>query len=497
MRWSAPGIPAKLGSGAAFSLSDVEDSGFQRCPAHVGIRARNGSLDQAPPQKPFESLLTAMIKNLVVAVARGRATDDDGGLARAHATHEGQHPLVRDFLDAAALNYLEFLESREVEVGSLTYVDYFHRRDLVPEVSLKLWAPVYQTEDGAREVHRLRYNRPKTEGGHWDTGAAWVVNAGVRSVTVVEFGLGDGSEALLRDRADPEAVLATMETEVVPELRSLYSANDLLPGSNCVGCKAVALCPALIQMDLFPGVPDDIPWVRSISESDLARYRECPSKALAKSLHLPSESTARAGIERGVRVHRWIADRHTGTTSCADALLIEGTGVAEDEPYLDAHAALCDRTDSATLSLEQTLVGWDAKLVDVIFMKPDEVVLRNGVLVLREIKTSTNQSVLSADLAWERYANVAAWWLTVLDGGLAAHFGAKTAVLELEVLTPAGGAVHHLATDEDGARFRVSGWRLDTPALWLADRDCLPSPGPSCARCEFIRWCKEGKGHVG
>lgn len=493
MTWSPQGIPARLGARAAFSLSDVEESDFPRCPAQVGIKARNGRLDHSPQQEPFENLLTAMIRDVVVAVVQGRGGDEDGGLARAHATHDGRHPLIREFLDAAALNYLDFLESREVEVGKLTYVDYSHRRDLATEVSLKLWAPVFQTEDGTREVHRLRYNAARTEAGHWDAGAAWVVNRGVHTVTVVEFGLGNGSEAVLRDSSGPEAVRASMETTLLPDLRSLYSANDLIPGTNCVGCKAVAHCPALIQMDLFPGVLDATPWVRSLSESDLARYRTCPAKALAKSLHLPSEFTSRDGIERGVRVHRWIADRHARNIACADALLIEGTGAAEDDPYLDAHADLCDRTNSTTLSLEQTLVGWDAKLADVIFMKPDEVVLRDGALVLREIKTSTNGAALDADIAWGQFEEIAAWWLAVLEGGLAAHFGASAAVLELEVLTPGGGAVHRLATDDEEARFRVGGWRLDTPALWLTDRAFLPSPGPHCARCEFLRWCQEGQ----
>ena len=138
-------------------------------------------------------------------------------------------------------------------------------------------------------------------------------------------------------------------------------------------------------------------------------------------------------------------------------------------------------------------MGWDAKLADVIFMKPDEVVLRDGVLVLREIKTLASAAVVEADNAWDQFSDVVAWWLNVLDSGLAAHFGAADALLELEVLTPAGGAVYQLATDQDEARFQVAGWRLDTPALWLIDRSFLPTPGPQCARCEFLRWCREGQ----
>lgn len=495
--WSPQGIQARLGTSAAFSLSDVEESDYPRCPAHIGIKARNGRLDHGPRQEPFENLLTAKIKDVVIAIVRGRGSDSDGGLARARATHEGRHPLIREFLDTAALNYLEFLEAREAEVGNLVYVDYAHRRDIATDVSLKLWAPVYQTEDGTREVHRLRYNEARSGTGHWATGAAWVVNREAHAATVVEFGLASGSEAVVQDRAEPDAVRESMESTLVPDLRNLYSANHLVPGSNCIGCKAAAHCPALIQMDLFAGKVDATPWVRSLTEADLARYRQCPAKALAKSLHLPSETNFGDAKERGVRVHRWIADRHAGTISCADAFLIEGTEAEADGPYLSAHVDLCDRTGSATLSLEQTLVGWDAGLNDVILMKPDEVVLRDGVLVLREIKTSTSEAALDGTVAWEQFADVGAWWLTVLDGGLAERFGATTAVVELEVLTPNGGAVHHLSTDEDEARFRMAGWCLDTPALWLTDRDFLPRPGPNCTRCEFLRWCMEGQAYGG
>ena len=493
MAWSPAGIPAKVRTKASFSLSDIEESDYPRCPANVGIKARGGWLENSPVQEPFDDLLIVRIKEVVLAIVQARGSDADGGLARAHATHEGRHPLVREFLDTAALNYLEFLESREAQVGTLTYVGYSHHRCLTPEVSLKLWAPVYQSPDGTREIHRLRYNEAKSEAGRWSTGAAWVVNRREHAVTVVEFGLGAGSEAVLQNCVEPEMVRTSMDATLVPNLRALYAANHLVPGSHCVGCKAVAHCPKLIQMDMFAGAADETPWVRSLSEADLSRYRTCPATALAKSLHLPSEVASPESMARGMRIHRWIADRHAGTIPCVEALLIEGTGFEEDDPYLAAHAALCDRAGSTTLSLEETLVGWDAKLADVIFMKPDEVVLRDGVLVLREIKTLASAAVVEADNAWDQFSDVVAWWLNVLDSGLAAHFGAADALLELEVLTPAGGAVHQLATDQDEARFQVAGWRLDTPALWLTDRSFLPTPGPQCARCEFLRWCREGQ----
>lgn len=492
MAWHPQGISAELLNDAAFSLSDLEDSDYPPCPARTGIKARKGRISGSPQQEPFDHLLTAMIKDVVVALAQGRTSDPDGGLARAAMTYRTCHPLVREFLDTAALNYLEFLEAREADVGRLTYVDYFHRRDIAASVSIKLWAPVYETERGTREIHRLRHGQARSDAGTWATGAAWIAGRGA-DTTVIEFGLGSGSECVLHDATAPEEIRSTMDFSVVPAIRSLFGATHHVPGSHCVGCDAVSVCPALIPVDLLEGPTDATPWVRSVSESDLARYKTCPVKALAKSLHLPAERGFSDALERGVRVHRWIAERHACGFACADALLIEGTGVEADDPYIAAHAAQCDRSNSRIITLEQTLVGWDARLADVVFMKPDEVLVRGESLVLREIKTATSSAALDPAIAWEQYSDVSNWWLAVLDGGLATHFGVTRAILELEVLTPEGGAVHQLSTDDEEAKFRVAGWRLDTPALWLGDRDFIAMPGPQCSTCEVVRWCREGQ----
>lgn len=494
MTWNPQGISVKLLNNAAFSLSDLEDTDFPPCPARTGIKARKGWVSGSPQQEPFDHLPTAMIKEVVVALAQGRLSDPDGGLVRAAYTYRNRHPLVREFLDVAALNYLEFLESREAEVGRLTYIDYFHRRDFTTSIGIKLWAPVYKTDCGTREIHRLRYGEARSDTGTWATGAAWIAGRGV-STTVVEFGLASGSECVLHAASIPEDVHSSMNSSVLPAVRSLSGETHHVPGSHCVGCDAVGVCPALIPMNVFDGETDATPWVRSVSESDLARYRTCPARALAKSLHLPSERGFTAALERGVRVHRWIAQRHASDLSCADSLLIEGTGVEDDDRYIAAHAALCDRSNSRTVTLEQTLVGWDARLSDVVFMKPDEVLVRGEVFVLREIKTTTNSALLDPAVAWEQYSDVASWWLAVLEGGLATYFGFTRAVLELEVLTPDGGAIHELYTDGKEAQFRVAGWRLDTPALWLGDRDFIATPGPQCSQCEVVRWCKEGQSY--
>lgn len=496
MTWSPEGIPAALDRQAAFSISDLEDSDFPKCPARIGIKARRGRVRDSPEQQPFDGLLTAMIKDVVVALARGRTVDPDGGLGRAAASYRSRHPLIREFLDAATLNYLEFLEAREQEVGPLTYVDYSFRRDIATDVSLKLWAPVYTTAEGVREVHRLRHSEASLTASTWATSAAWIASEGRHASTVIEFGLGGASDAPLLDGVTPKDIRESMRVAVVPSLQTLLAENEPVSGSHCVGCDAVALCPALIPLDMFGGLVDATSWVRSVSESDLTRYRTCPAKARAKSLYLPADRTLSysAAIDRGTRVHRWIAERHAEPMPCLDALLIKGTGVSEDDPYLAAHADQCDRSDSTSIALEQTLVGWDRGISDVVFMKPDELRWRGDTLILREIKTTMSAAALDSSIAWEQHSDVAAWWLSALMGGLDTYFGGKSAELELEILTPEGGAIHRMALDDPEASFRVEGWRLDTPSLWLGDRDYHARPGALCEQCEVVRWCREGQG---
>lgn len=232
---------------------------------------------------------------------------------------------------------------------------------------------------------------------------------------------------------------------------------------------------------------------RSFGDS-LIRYGTCPAKAFIRAQHLPVAGGLSEAAERGVRVHRWIADTHESLLSCPEALLIAGTEVSEDDPYLEAHASVCDRAGLTGLASEQTLVGWDSQIRDVIFMKPDELLMRDdGTLVLREIKTTTNLAALDPDIAWQQFSDAVTWWIVVLRGGLVQHFGVARGQVELEVLTPGGAAVHVLSSDNPSVVFRVSGWSLGVPTMWLADREFQANPGVQCGQCEVIQWCTAGQ----
>ena len=491
MSWSPDGVPISYKPHAVFALSDVEESDYPRCPIRVGMDARKGWAQHQPPRQPFDKTLIAAVRNLVEALARGRQLNDlDGGLGRAAETYQDLHPAIRKFLDVASLNYLEFIDTREQAVGPLKYVTFSSNRKINDEMSLKLWAPVYETRAKTREVHRLRYGTARSVPTTWSRGAAWIVSQGCSQVSVFECGLGDGSDFPLLNFTPTHVIAEIHDRETLPQLRKTCAANKPFPGPDCLRCSAIAVCPVPISMNVLPGMRDETPWVRGLSEATLIRYGVCPAKEFLKAQHLPADRNLTESAERGLRVHKWIAEAHASSSSCADALLIAGTGVPEDAPYLEAHVSVCKRAGLRSLASEQTLVGWDAGIGDVIFMKPDEVLMReDDTLVLREIKTTTKESALDVNIAWQQFSNTVTWWLAVLKGGLLQHFGAARGQVELEVLTPAGGAVHTISTESRDAGLKIAGWALDVPIMWLTDNVFCPNPGPHCSQCDVIRWC--------
>lgn len=494
MTWHPAGLDVFLGSVPRFAASDVEEGQFPQCPDRVGISARFGKSDTAPETEPFGQGMIARLRDIVEALARGRDSDADGGLKRAAETYRDQHAGVRAFLDMAALNYLEFLEAREVEVGRLTYVGHSCWRPVESGVvELKLWAPVYRSASGSREVHRLRYGSAKSEVTNWALVAAWIVSEGRFDVSVVEVGLLDGTESVLLSDASPTEIEEAHQEVTLPRLRRMYGETGRVPSANnCARCLAVTQCGDVIPLDLFAGQKDATPWLRVASQSVLDRHARCPAHGYLRSRYLPREAQWFGAADRGIRIHEWIAQAHDSDESCRERLESQ-VPPGDDLPYLRAHVEQCDRSGRATLAVERAIVGWDAGTGNVIDMRPDEVCrLDDGTLVLRELKTTENAALLDRDAAFDHYASFAQWWLAVLSGGLVGHFGATGGVLELEVLTPDGGAVHRFNLADSTTQFWMEGWAVDTPALWLGDRAFEPLPGPQCEFCDMGRWCPEG-----
>lgn len=493
MSWVPSGLTLNYpGARPYYSASNVETSDWSSCPVKVGIGARRARVDGEAAGAPFDSLLVANIKAAIDGLLAGRTVDAETGLARARATYATRHPGVRAFLDAAMENYLDFLDSREAVTGPLTYCDFSHRRTVTSDFEVKMWAPVFTDPQGNPEVHRLRYGEARRDVTEWAVAVAWIVGK-EKPATVIEVGLTAGSEQVLLDSAEPGEIHKRFEVEVLPRLREAHSATDPVPGSDCSDCKAAPACEALIPVDAFRGLRDSVASVRALSASDLRVYRSCPAAWYLHSIRLPKTPLTGEALERGRRVHEWIAQQHSSGRSCPGVLADASAVEPGDLPLLRAHADFCDRSGWSPVSVEETLVAWDDRAQLVLYLKPDELYLRGDTLVLREIKT-TDKVVLhqSQTAARDEYADVLAWWLAILSGGLAEYFGATRAEVELEVLTPAGGARYTFPTDDTSSDYVVNGWLLDAPDAWMNDTSWLPNPGPRCASCDVARWCEYG-----
>jgi len=475
-----------------YSASKVETSDWPSCPVKVGIDARRARVNGEAPEAPFDSLLVASIKTAIDALITGRRVDADTALARAQATYAARHPGIRAFLDTAMENYLDFIESREAVVGPLTYRDFSHRRIVTSDFDVKMWAPVFTDLNGRAEVHRLRYGKARGDATEWATAVAWIASNGMPA-TVFEVGLTAGLERVLLDSVAPEEVHRRFESEVLPRLREAHAATNPVAGSDCAECKAAPACGALIHVDAFRGLRDSVASVRALSASDLNRYRSCPASWYLRSMRLPSDAATGEALERGARVHEWIAERHVADEACTGALASAEGIEAGDMPMLRAHAEGCDRPEGRSIAVEETLVAWDDGAHLVLYLKPDELFVRGDTLVLREIKTTEKVILLDSETAArDEYSDVLAWWLAVVRGGLAQHFGASRGEVELEVLTPAGGVRYAFAADDPSTDYLVEGWLLDVPDAWMNDNSWLPNPGPRCADCTVARWCEFG-----
>jgi len=159
---------------------------------------------------------------------------------------------------------------------------------------------------------------------------------------------------------------------------------------------------------------------------------------------------------------------------------------------LAGHVSTCS-TDRDVVTIEETLTLWDSSANLVMYMKPDELLRERNSLVVRERKTTAKTHLVhDRAAARDEFHDVIAWSLAALDGGLAGHFGAGRGVVELEVLTAEGSAVHEFEVGTEESDALVAAW-IDGPlAQWLLDTEWPTKASPSCATCEFRRWCPEG-----
>lgn len=424
------------------------------------------------------------------------------------------HPALLRFALNAVENYLNCHDLIESEVGPLRLRTCDPK--VLPDASfpsqqLFVWAPVYDSETGVREVRKLRFGpaRPTpTKANDWAVTAAHVAGLvrpqrGVERIRVVEIGLSDGSMEVLFDDS-PATAQALYEAQTVKVIEKIIFDRSATPGASCGRCKIAGCCNALERLDGFLGQVRRGHATRSVSARDIETYEQCPSQWYLADSNLPGETSSGASSDRGKNVHDWLAKAHMGSGKCdpedldfIDEYFPPSLG---EEEYLEArdyvvqHASSCPLGDGArVIGSEVGIYGYDAKADVVIVSKPDLLYVDpDDVFVIRETKTTTLALPKDEQEAFDRYLAVP-WLLNLFASGYRGPYESERARLELEVLTPEAGRVFRWDLNDSGilgmakaeVRLRAKKWHRDT--TWAS------APSEHCKWCRVRRWCPDAR----
>ncbi|MHB1800056.1 MAG: PD-(D/E)XK nuclease family protein [Actinomycetes bacterium] len=426
----------------------------------------------------------------------------------------GTHRLLRPYVEVAVENVLDAHDVIEAVLGPLRLIV---SNPLVGPANRQLtaWGPLYATEDGTREIRRVRlgsaHEDPSDADMRWAAMAAHVAavfrpNDPPGRVRVVEIGAADGSTKVLFDGTPTDAT-ALFHAQARDKANHLVAQDHVVACSSCGDCKAAGACTALLQVDGMLGQTGPGVASRSIAPTALEKYATCPAQWLLDAdLHLPKEDSGSEALDRGNAVHRWLEAAHGRGVACAPADLPDpaagaGFGLAEDvltreeydlaRPYLTGHVDACPLAaqGAAAVAVEQMIHGWDATANLVAVTRPDLLYRVGDRLIIRETKTMKTAAAGQQE-AYDRHLQVP-FMLVLLASGLAAEHGVSAGSVELEVLGPDGAQVWAWSTDDPvdlavaraDVRRAVESWHLDT--AWST------RTGPHCAWCPVRRWCPD------
>lgn len=424
----------------------------------------------------------------------------------------GVHRLLRPYVEQAVENVLDAHEVIEGELGPLRLL----RRN--PEFgadkwSVNAWAPLYENDEGVREIRRLRLGTAHDsdeDGDLWAGVAAHVACTSVPAaapsrVRVVEIGCVDGNVTVLFD-GPPEEATALYEAEARGRARTLVEEDHVVPCRSCGECKTAGSCGALVPLDGLLGQPKRGHRSRSVSPSALKQYVECPGQWLLDSCsHLPKDRGGSEALDRGRYVHQWLDAAHRRGTGCEpDDLPAPGGGLGLAEgvldaaqyslayPYLVHHVGSCPLADPAVVlvAVEDTVHGYDHEAEVVAVTRPDLLYRRDDGLVVREFKTSAVPYANGRDTAFDRHLQVP-FALRVLQAGLLAQHGATTGTVEVELLTPDGQHVWDWRTDSAATMAVAAGEIERITDEWHDDSTWDTTPGPQCGWCPVRDWCPD------
>ncbi|MFC8492926.1 PD-(D/E)XK nuclease family protein [Streptomyces sp. NPDC057235] len=493
------------------------DSYAARCGVFSAAKARR-RFTAADWERRYsdDPLMLEVVRKVIVALHRDERIATWEGLQEAlreqMAQHSDLHPGVERYVAHAVEQYLDAHDELAAQYEEVRFVAFD------PAVGsqgreVTVWAPLYSSTDGVREVRRLRVNRARSSAeahDHWATVAAFVAaGVGLRvppvKIRIVEAGLYDGSTEVVFE-GTPDEVRARYEAYGRPVIKSLVEVTDYRPGQSCQKCKLAGCCPSLEDLSGCLGQRRPGTHTRSVSAADLELYLKCPARwYLETACRLPAAGMASEASDRGRIIHRWLAQAHARGIRCTEqdaapygqAGVFMGTLTAEEyakaREFLAAHARSCPLADGVeVVAVEPSVYGYD-ETADVVIASQPDLVYRgsDGRIFVRETKTTTQMPADEND-AFDRFFPVP-WLMNIASTAKDAFGKSETPpVVELEVITPEEVRVFtwDLERDQDMVRMARAEVR-QRAGSWIRDATWSPSPGSQCTWCPVRRWCPD------
>lgn len=487
----------------------------QGCPAHLALEAHPNVWPSIPGWRPEQDphpVLAFAVMNAIEEVQWGASPE--AALAKVLGK-QAFHPGVARFVQVGVTRYLEWVESRRLELGAMTWIP---RREMSrDDRTLTCWAVNWDCPDGVRELHRLRNGRVR---GNSEADQLFAVVAAKLAVDghkkdspvdeprpervrIVEFSLGDGGHRTVYEASAQEAREA-YAARVFPVVPGILNGSELKPGWDCARCNWVSACPAVPQVAGLLGQPSYGGKTRSVSASDLDRYAICPSLYFLRNVsYLPGEVGSGSAQSRGIAVHRWLAAAHgrPGHPGCTEQDLEEPLDVLTvDEhraalPFLKQHVEQgCPLGfgDTSNVRVEPRTSAFDSHANVVVAATPDLTFTAGDRWVWRETKTTSRALPADEVEALTSFLSCALDLLLLHDqvpeGGDDALIR-KEGVVELEVLRAEDSRVYLLDTADEQlvslARHVVASAAL----AWHRDTAFPATPGPQCTWCVVSEWC--------
>ena len=496
------------------TASRIAGSGSS-CPAHLALEAYPNVWPDIPGWRPEQDphpVLAFAVMNTIEDVQTGASLDT--ALNRV-LSKSAFHPGVEQFVRTGVARYLEWVESRRLELGALTWI---RRREMSrDERTLTCWAVNYDAPDGVRELHRLRNGRVRGTG---EPDQLWAIVAARLAVDghakdappdqprpaaarIVEFSLGDGGHRVVYE-APAVQVAADYTARVSPLIPSILNGSELKPGWDCARCNWVSACPAVPPVAGLLGQPSYGGKTRSVSASDLDRYSICPSLYFLRNVsYLPGDVGSGSAQSRGIAVHRWLADAHIrpGHPGCTESDLDSPLGgLTADEhraalPFLRQHVEQgCPLGfgDTTNVRVEPRISAFDTHANVVVAATPDLTFTAGSRYVWRETKTTSRALPADEVEALHSFLSCALDLLLLHDqvpeGGDEALIRME-GVVELEVLRAEDSRVYLLDT-ADEQLVSLARQVVGSAALaWHQDTAFPATPGQQCAWCAVREWC--------